>query len=87
MTGICDIKSKHLNSGCLNKNREYYMRMLELCDDAPQQYYITMITEHREPNDDEDGDVNEYASSIYSFEKKIKHVHWYDYLQLKYTNL
>ena len=36
MTGICDIKSKHLNSGCLNKNREYYMRMLELCDDAPQ---------------------------------------------------
>lgn len=46
------------------------MRMLELCDDAPQQYYITMITEHREPNDDEDGDVNEYASSIYSFEKK-----------------
>ena len=29
-----------------------------------------MITEHREPNDDEDGDVNEYASSIYSFEKK-----------------
>ena len=29
-----------------------------------------MITEHREPNDDEDGDVNEHASSIYSFEKK-----------------